>query len=96
MRVSTPAEFAFGSAGCPPIVGSNASLEFEITLLRFQRPTQQERQNEEMEKAKRAAAAAAAAKQGDGTTTASIRAREEAGPEELSHLSDALYAEGTT
>ena len=47
--VRSPAEFAFGSSGCPPIVGSDTAIDFEITLLRFEHPTEAERRKEAME-----------------------------------------------
>ena len=38
VRVNSPPEFAYGANGLPPVVPSASSVEFEISLLRFQRP----------------------------------------------------------
>ena len=57
IHVSSPSKFAYGIHGLPPIVRRDTDLEFELKLLRFQRPTGAEKRKEAEAKAKAAAAA---------------------------------------
>ena len=47
VKIVSPPEFAYGPNGCPPIVPSDSNMEFEILLLRFQRPNADDKAEEE-------------------------------------------------
>lgn len=51
--LTSPPEYAYGSNGCPPIVVADTAMRFEIQLLRFQRPTEGEKQKDKKEVDKR-------------------------------------------
>jgi hypothetical protein len=54
VQLESPALWAYGPNGCPPVVGSDTAMIFELTLLRFQRPTEEEKRAEAEALAKKA------------------------------------------